>query len=359
MGLRGAREAGRYVTLQRVLITGGMGFLGTHLARTFLRHAGQVRLLDLETDRSGAIDRDVECFAGDVRDPRAVAAAIDGVDVIVHAAFAAPRHSRATMHTVNVDGTRCVCEQALARRVRRLILISSTIVTKPARVHPILRDAALSRLDTYRASRAEAEKVADEYRERGLQVAVVRPKTFIGPERVGAFAIIFEWIRLGRPVLVLGSGRNHYQLLDTRDMAEGVRLLAASDAQGLFLFGARDFRTVRQDLQALLDHAGTGAQLRFVPGALARCALRGAELAAIVPLSEWHYMSAAARDSVVDISRAERELGWQPVRSNAQALNEAYDWYVASMRATGTARTTHPVPLVHRALKGLCWILPR
>jgi nucleoside-diphosphate-sugar epimerase len=263
------------------------------------------------------------------------------------------------MRSVNVEGTRSVCEQALARGVRRVILISSTIVTQAARVHPILRDAPLSRLDTYRASRAEAERVAEEYRGRGLQIAVVRPKTFVGPERVGAFAIIFEWIRLGRPVLVLGSGGNRYQLLDTRDMAEGILRLAAAEAQGLFFFGARSFRTVREDLQALLDHAGTGARLRFVPGRWVRPVLRGMELAAMVPLSEWHYMSAAGKDSVVDISRAEQELGWRPARSNAQALIEAYDWYVDSMAATGAARTTHPVPLVHRALKGLSWILPR
>ena len=343
----------------RILITGGAGFLGTHLARAFRREGVRVRLLDLEANRAGDFDSSVEWIAGDVREPRTVADAVDGVDVVVHAAFGAPRHPAPVIRSVNVEGTRCVCEQALARGVRRVILISSTIVAKPARMHPFLRDAPLSRLEAYRASRSEAERIADEYRQRGLQVAVVRPKTFVGPERVGAFAIIFEWIRLGRPVLVLGSGRNRYQLLDTRDMAEGIRLLSAADGQGLFFLGAREFHTVREDLQALLDHAGTGARLRFVPGRLARWGLRGMELAAVTPLSEWHYMSAGGHDSIVDISRTERELGWRPGRSNAQALIEAYDWYAAGMRATGAVRTTHPVPLVHRALKGLSWILPR
>jgi nucleoside-diphosphate-sugar epimerase len=347
------------VILRRVLITGGAGFLGTHLARTFGREGVQVRLLDLEAAPAADVDPAVERVVGDVRDPRAVTEAVEGVDVVVHAAFAPPRLPTAAMRSVNVEGTRNVCERARAQGVRRVILISSTIVAKPPRAHPFLRNAPLSRLDTYRASRAEAERVAEGYRQRGLQVAVVRPKTFVGPGRVGAFAIIFEWIRLGRPVLVLGRGRNRYQLLDTRDMAEGVRLLASADAQGLLLLGARDIRTVREDLQALLDHAGTGSRLRFIPGPLARCALRGMELAAIVPLSEWHYMSAAGMDSVIDISRATLELGWRPVRSNTQALTEAYDWYVASMAATGAARTTHPVPFVHRALKGLSWILPR
>lgn len=347
------------MTPGRVLITGGAGFLGTHLARTFRGAGVRVRLLDLHANRGGDVDASVEWLVGDVRDRRLVAEAVDGVDVVVHAAFGAPRHPAPIIRSVNVEGMQCVCEGALARGVRRVILISSTIVTKPARTHPFLRDAPLSRLEVYRASRSEAEGMADEYRQRGLQVAVVRPKTFIGPERVGAFGIIFEWIRLGRPVLLLGSGQNRYQLLDTRDMAEGIRLLSAADGEGLFFFGARDFCTVREDLQALLNHAGTGAKLRSIPGRIARLGLRGMELAAVTPLSEWHYMSAGDQDSVVDISRTERELGWRPRRSNAQALIEAYDWYAATMRDTGAARTTHPVPLIHRALKGLSWFLPR
>jgi nucleoside-diphosphate-sugar epimerase len=247
----------------------------------------------------------------------------------------------------------------LAQGVRRVILISSTLVLQPRRVHPFFRNSPLTRLDLYRASRVAAEQIVTEYEEKGLSVAIVRPKTFIGPGGVSAFALIFECIRRGSPVPVLGSGRNRYQLLDVRDMAEGVRLLVTGSAAGVFFFGARDFRTVREDLQPLLDHARTGARLRYVPGWLARVALRGSELANIVPLAEWHHRSARGEDSVVDISRAEYELGWQPQRSNARALVEAYDWYVTSVTNTGTAQTTHPVPLVHRAFKGLNWLLPR
>jgi dTDP-D-glucose 4,6-dehydratase len=70
-------------------------------------------------------------------------------------------------------------------------------------------------------------------------------------------------------------------------------------------------------------------------------------------------MGARGEDSVVDISRAERELGWRPERSNAQALVEAYDWYIKSMMTTGTAKRVHPVPLTHRVLERLHWIFPQ
>ena len=73
----------------------------------------------------------------------------------------------------------------------------------------------------------------------------------------------------------------------------------------------------------------------------------------MAPLSECYYMSAHGVDSLVDTSRAERELGWQPIRNNVQALREAYDWYVESLTTRGTAQTKHPVPLTHRIHKKL------
>lgn len=344
---------------RRVLITGGGGFLGTHLAARFRREGVAVRLFDRARCPDWAHEPGLEYMGGDVRDPAAVAAALEGIDGVIHAAFASPRESPAVIRSVNVEGTRNLCAGALARGVRRFVSISSTIVLRPAPAHSLLRSSPLSRVGHYRASRVEAEGVVAEWGSRGLSAAIVRPKTFLGPGRVSAFALLFECIRLGRPVPVLGSGGNRYQLLDSRDLAEGIRRLECAEPEGLFSFGAREFSTVREDLQALLDHARTGARLRHIPGWIARAGLRGMELANIVPLAEWHYMSARGEDSVVDISRAEKELGWRPARSNAQALVEAFDWYVASVTTTGAARGTHPVPLAHRALKGLHWILPR
>lgn len=342
---------------RRVLITGGAGFLGSHLADGFRRKGVRVRLFDWAEDPGWVRALGLEYIRGDIRDPEAVKGALEGVQTVVHAAFASPRESREVIRSVNVEGTRNLCARALALGIRRLILISSTIVHKPRRVHPLFRNSPLTRLDLYRSSRVEAEGIVVEAGRRGLSVAIVRPKTFIGPGGVGAFAIIFELIRLGRAVPVLGDGRNRYQLLDVRDMAEGIHLLEESNAEGMFFFGARDFRTIRDDLQALLDHAGTGAWLRFIPGWIGRMALRGMELSNLVPLSEWHSMSARGEDSIVDISRAERELGWQPERSNAEALIEAYGWYVTSVMTTGAVRG-RPIPLSHRILKGFSWFLP-
>jgi nucleoside-diphosphate-sugar epimerase len=341
------------VSARRVLITGGAGFLGAHLVSRFHADGARVRILDLH----GWTDREREApdeqMVADVRDPAAADEACREVEVVVHAAFAPPRESRALLRGVNVEGTRSILEAARAHGVRRVVLISSTIVDWPARTHPIFPGAPLSRLDAYRASRVEAERLALDYSRRGLPVALVRPKTFLGPGRTTAFALLFELIRRGRSVPVLGDGRHRYQLLDIRDLAAGVRALAWAGGGGVFCFGATRVATVREELEALIASAGTRARLRFIPRPIARGLLRAMELAAITPLSDWHYRGARGLDSVVDVSRAEVELGWRPARSNLQTIEEAYRWYVEEAERAGAAPPPHPIPLAHRGLKGL------
>jgi nucleoside-diphosphate-sugar epimerase len=342
----------------RLLVTGGAGFLGRHLAERLGRDEQRVRILDRAEPPAWARTGAVEYLRGDVRDPGAVRAALDGVRAVVHAAFASPREPLDVIRAVNVEGTRTVGEAARALGVPRFVLVSSTVVLWPRRVHPLSRRAPLSRLDDYRASRVEAEARVEALAGAGLSVAIARPKTFLGPGRVSAFALLFEAVRRGQPVPVLGPGANRYQLLDVRDLADGIARLAGCRAGGVFALGAEEFRTVREDLQALVDHAGTGAPLRFVSARAARLALRLIELAGLVPLAEWHYRSARGEDSVLDIGRARTELSWRPARSNARLLVEAYDWYAGMVAAAGAAPATHRVPLTHRLLERLGLLLP-
>ncbi len=338
---------------ERVLITGGAGFLGRHVVASFRESGRDVRILDVVPRPADPAESDY--LQGSVCDRQVVAKAMAGAASVVHAAFASPRQSRAAMRAVNVDGTRVLYEAAVRSGVRRFVMISSTIVEKPARRHPFLASSGLSRLDDYRASRLEAEQWLLSRRE--VSVAAARPKTFLGPGMLGAFAMVFDAIRRGEAVPILGPGDNRYQLLDIRDMAEGVRLLEASDATGVFKFGSAEFATVAEDLDALVRHAGTGARLIRVPASPARAVLGAIELCGMVPLSEWHVFSAQRRDGIVDTARAHEELGWRAARSNAQALIEAYDGYLHALEVSGRIDTTHRLPATHRLLRGVFRVL--
>ena len=116
-----------------------------------------------------------------------------------------------------------------------------------------------------------------------------------------------------------------------------------------FNVGATAFGTVRSDLEGLIAHAGSASRLRPVPARPAELALRALELARLSPLAEWHYRT-AHRDSFVDVSKAQRLLGYRPRFSNEQALCETYDWYLANREGLAEAGVTHRVPWDQRAL---------
>ena len=327
-------------------ITGGAGFLGLHLARRLLADGHDVRSLDTAPLDDAELERSVEELRGDIRDPDAVRRLCNGADVVIHAAAALPiQASRASIRSVNVGGTENVLAAAGDARV---VLISSTAVYGVPVKHPIEEDDPLVGVGDYGESKIDAERL---FRVARAENVIIRPKTFIGPERLGVFEILFDWIREGRRIYVLGQGHNRYQLLAVEDLVDAiVRASTVPEAAGgTFNVGAKEFGTVGQDLQALIDHAGSSSRLTPVPVKPAELILRALELARVSPLAEWHYKT-AHRDSFVDVSRAERILGWQPRLSNEAALIETYDWYLANRGRVGAAGVTHRVPWNQQAL---------
>jgi nucleoside-diphosphate-sugar epimerase len=333
-------------------ISGGAGFLGLHLARRLVADGHEVRTLDLAPLDDPELERSVEELRGDVRSARDVRRLVDGAGVLVHAAAALPiQASREAIRSVNVGGTATLLAAAAEAGVRRHVLVSSTAVYGVPAVHPIYENAPLVGVGWYGESKIEAEEVTRAFGRRGLEFTIVRPKTFVGPERLGVFEILFDWIREGRRIYVLGDGENRYQLLAVEDLVDAIVLAAERrEAAGETVnVGAREFGTVRSDLRALIDHAGSSSRLAAVPARPAELALRALELLRVSPLAEWHYRT-AHRDSFVDVGKAERLLGWAPRFSNAEALCRTYDWYLAHRETLKAAGVTHRVPWNQQAL---------
>jgi nucleoside-diphosphate-sugar epimerase len=336
----------------RWAISGGAGFLGLHLARRLVADGHEVRTLDLAPLDDAELERSVEELHGDVRSARDARALVDGVDVLVHAAAALPiQVSRESIRSVNVGGTATLLAAALEAGVRRHVLVSSTAVYGVPKVHPIYEDDPLVGVGAYGESKIEAEELTRDFGRRGLEFAIVRPKTFIGPERLGVFEILFDWVRESRRIYVLGSGHNRYQLLAVEDLVDAMVLAAERpEAAGETVnVGARDFGTVREDPGALIAHAGSSSRLTPFPAKPAELGLRALELLRLSPLAEWHYKT-AHRDSFVAIDKAKELLGWAPRYSNAEALCRTYDWYLAHRETLRAAGVTHRVPWNQQAL---------
>ncbi len=334
--------------MSRYLITGGAGFLGINLSRHLFKKEHEVVSLDLLPFDYPDMRPRITEYTGDIRDPAAVARAIEGAEVVVHTAAALPLYSKEDIYTTDIVGTRNVIEAAYKAGVDRFVHISSTAVYGIPDHHPLLEDDRLVGVGPYGEAKIEAERICEEYRAKGMCVSIIRPKSFVGPERLGVFALFYDWASSGHGFPILGSGKNRYQLLDVQDLCDAIYLCATGDraaVNNVFNIGAAEYTTFREDMQAVLDYAGHGKKIRPLPlVAPFVWTLRLLEALHLSPLYKWVYET-AYKDSFVSIERARSLLGFEPRFSNKDALIRNYQWYVENLAAFEHQEgVTHRVP---------------
>ena len=336
------------------LITGGAGFLGINLTRFLVARGHAVTCFDLgDFDYVDMLGK-VKIVKGDIRDLAAVDRAMAGIDVVVHTAAALPLYSKADIYSTDVDGTRNVVDAAFRHGADRLIHISSTAVYGIPDHHPLQEFDKLEGVGPYGEAKILAEDVCASYREKGFCVTIIRPKSFVGPERLGVFALFYDWAKDGRGFPMIGSGNNRYQLLDVEDLCGAIYLAATGDkakVNDTFNIGAKQFTTMRQDYQAVLDYAGFHKKVVPFPAAPLIWTLRLLELLHLSPLYKWVYET-ASKDSFVSIEKAEQILGYQPQFSNQDALLRNYQWYLANLsKFEHSSGVSHRVPWNQGILK--------
>ena len=330
----------------RVLVTGGAGFLGINLVRFLLKKGHTITSLDIaEFDYP---ERDaITCVLGDIRDKATVDQLMAETDVVVNCAAALPRFGREEIFSTDVEGFHIVLESALEHGVGRLIQISSTAVYGVPDHHPLVETDSLHGVGPYGEAKVAAEKLCEEYRELGLYISVIRPKSFVGPERLGVFSLLYDWATDGRNFPMLGSGRNRYQLLDVEDLCDAIHRCATQpgdQANDVFNIGAEVFTTMREDYQVVLEEAGHGKRIVGLPAKPAIWTLRVLDRLGLSPLYSWVYET-ATKDSFVSIERARCALGWKPAYSNKDALLRNYKWYLDNLSSfEGQSGVSHRVP---------------
>jgi len=331
----------------KVLVTGGGGFLGINLIRHLMsKGVTDIRSLDLADFDYPEKDR-VDICAGDIRDEACVAKAMEGVSWVIHTAAALPLYSEEDIFTTDVGGTRTLLAAAAKAGVRRFVMISSTAVYGIPDHHPLREEDDMIGVGPYGRAKIEAESVCLEFREKGMCIPIIRPKSFVGPERLGVFALFYDWAYTGHGFPMIGSGKNRYQLLDVEDLSESVWLtmtLTAEVVNDTFNIGAKEFTTMREDYQAVLDDAGHGKKIRGFPAAPMIWTLRFLEMLKLSPLYKWVYET-ASQDSFVSIEKAEKVLGFAPRFSNKEALVRNYRWYVEHLdQFENASGVSHRVP---------------
>lgn len=328
----------------KILITGGSGVFGRALI-AHLAHAGYHDLVSLDiAPLPRALTTKARDIRGDIRDPKAVRSALKGADIVIHSAAALPSYTPQDIHSIDVDGTLTLLEQARAGSVARFIHISTGAVYGiPERLPSIEGDARLA-YDSYNTAKIKAELACEQHRDMGMPVTILRPKSFLGPGRLGLFGILFEWAHEGHNFPVIGSGRVPYQFLHVNDLCLATEIaLHHSAANDAFNIASHRYTTIREDFQSVLDAAGHGKQIISLPLKPATLALQVLEKLHLSPVYRRLYLRLVS-GSYVDTQKARDVLGFGARYSNKEALVETYQWYTANRsdlnRKAGVSHTS-------------------
>jgi len=340
----------------RVLVTGGAGFVGSAVVRKVLaRSAEVVVLVEPGGDRSNLDGLDVEIAEGDLRDPGAVDAAVAGCSTVFHVAalyrFWAPDPD--SFYDINVTGTRNVLDAARAHGCRRVVFTSTvgTLGLADATADTPVDERSFAHIDhlfgLYKQSKYVAEHEVLRAGAEGLPVVLVQPTTPVGPRDSGPTPT-------GRTVLEFLNGRipgyvdTTLNIVDVEDVAAGHLLAADRGAQGRsYILGGTNL-LLRDVFGTLAAVTGLTAPTRRFPSALALAAGHVSEaVEARLLRREPTIPLEGARMSTThmsfDDSRARVELGYTS-RPPAEALEKAARWFVSSgrVRPERVARCTWP-----------------
>jgi 3beta-hydroxy-delta5-steroid dehydrogenase/steroid delta-isomerase len=328
----------------RILVTGGTGFLASHLIPALQARGHAVRAFvqpSSDTTLLGQVGADIH--TGDVCLPATLAAAMREVDAVFHLAAAIGlRRPLRDYRAVNVTGTENVCRAALAASVKRLVHVSSTSVYRQGLGVPVDETSPLAPPpDPYAVTKAAGDSLVQRLiAEEQLPAAIVRTSTIFGPGDHLNFGRIASRLLAGSGI-VIGSGRNRVPFAYVDDVVRGLLLVLEEEAEG-GIYNIADDRcpTQAELLREIAEQLGAGVPRIRVPYGLLYSTAFLAERLAQATRSE---RAAVTRfgvmlygaDNRFAIDKARAELGYEPRVSLREGVSLAAEWYREEMPTSG------------------------
>ena len=318
----------------RVLLTGGSGFVGGHVARQLAADGHDLRLLVRpNSDTSFIDDLAFERVIGDLRHPETLASACEGMEAVVHAAAVLRAVQHDDFMRANRMGTGDLAESAARAGVERFVYISSIAAQGPAPTAvPEPPDTPLHPVSAYGRSKAAGEEEVLKQSGR-MQLTILRPPLVYGPADNGL--LFFFWAARRGFCLRLGDGSNVVAAISGADLAEAVSALLRSDLPEVAHYHVSDDAGPYSwnDLLAALESAvGRRLLIPSVPAGLfhgvARCSEWWGALTRTEPMLDRARVIEMRQPAwICDPTSLTRDTGWHPRTSIDDGLRETMAWY--------------------------------
>ena len=332
----------------RHIIFGGDGFVGRFLAPRLLADGHEVIVADVarsELSHYGA----ARFVRTDVTDPESIRRLGIRADDMVYnlsAKMLSPIQVRAKRHDfffpVNYHGTENIIKAMDEAGAKSLVHFTTDMVYGHTFTWPQTEDHPCAPLGEYGLSKLKTEELAAEWRRRGMNITLFRPRLIIGPGRLGILSKLFKLIDRNLPVPMIGSGKNPYQFISVFDCASAAHAAhKAGVPNEVYNLGSLNPPPVRKLLGDLVKHAGSKSFLLPTPAWAVKRTLDFLDLLNM-PLMDPEQYLIADEMCVLDVSKGERELGWVPQYRDEDMLIAAYAEYRKTIAQGGELDVAHP-----------------
>lgn len=321
------------------LITGGSGFLGNLIARRLLEAGEEVRVLDIWRDSSQP--KEIEFIECDIRNVEKLKQSMKGSEFVHHNVALVPlTKSGKDFWEVNVIGSQIAAQVAKQSGVQNFIHMSSSAIFGSPQQLPITDKTQPKPIEIYGRGKLAGEiMVKETLNDSDINLTIIRPRTILGPGRLGIFQVLFQWINENRNVYTIGDGNNAFQFIHAHDLMDAY-MLAVESKQSLELnVGTQDYSTLRNALQNLIHHAGSTSKVVSLPAKTSIGALRMADFLRLSPLAPWHYLT-YDKPFYFDTTPLE-SLGWRSKYSNDEMLKESYNSYLSDRQGKSESHSPH------------------
>ncbi len=322
--------------MKTVFVTGASGFTGGHLCRILTQRGYKVKALVRKSSNTKALqDLGVELAYGDLANLGGQNGALAGVDIVFHVAAAYRQEGvpKEYFWKVNVDGTRAMLESARRSNVSRFVHCSTVGVQGEIDDPPAKETAPYKPGDHYQESKMEGEKLAlgffDKYDD--IEGVVVRPVGIYGPGDT-RFLKLFKFMNNGK-FRMIGSGDVLYHLTYVEDLAEGIILAgeSAEAAGNIYTIGGNEYLPLKQLVAMLgkvLDRPVPRHHLPLKPVYLASAVCESiCRPLGIEPPLYRRRLDFFTKDRAFDISRAKKDLQYEPRVPLEEGLARTAEWY--------------------------------
>jgi dTDP-glucose 4,6-dehydratase len=322
----------------RHFIIGGDGFVGRQLAADLLAMGEEVVVADIARDHTP--ERPNLRFTRiDLKDRGSLDALDFGPDDVVYnlaAKMLSPIQTRANRHQffwpVNFHGVRNLLERMDKAGPRRMVQFTTDMIYGHTHDIPKPESARKEPLGEYGKSKLATERLCADWRARGFDITIFRPRLIIGPGRLGILVKLFKLIDLNLPVPMIGNGRNPYQFISVFDCASAcVAAWKGGFPNREYNLGSDQPPPIRKLLGDLIAAAGSRSILLPTPAPLVKLVLSGLD-ALNLPIMDPEQYLIADETCILDTSALQGELGWKPMHRDEDMLQAAYREYRAGLR---------------------------